>query len=177
MDCICFGSQFAISSATMAANTSNLSSFASGRMRAHALRLGPGVDLVPGLLEGAEKAMAQAKSKSAFVLTAVGSLTEVTLRMAHAGTTGGQQNSNEIKILTGPFEILSLVGTFAADKSKHLHMTVSDSTGAAFGGHVVDGKIFTTLELVLGTIDEVSFDRMHDERTGYRELVVRPGNN
>jgi len=171
----CFGSHLATSS-TMAANNSNVASFASGRMRAHALRLRPGVDLVPGLLEGAEKAMTEAKSKSAFVLTAVGSLTEVTLRMAHAGTSG-QQNLNEIKTLTGPFEILSLVGTFAADKSKHLHMTVSDSTGAAFGGHVVDGKIFTTLELVLGTVDDVSFDRMHDERTGYRELVVSPGNN
>lgn len=35
------------------------------------------------------------------------------------------------------------------------------------------GKVFTTLELVLGTLPGVSFTREIDSATGYDELVVR----
>lgn len=35
------------------------------------------------------------------------------------------------------------------------------------------GKVFTTLELVLGTLPGVTFTREPDADTGYSELVVR----
>lgn len=143
---------------------------ASGPMQAHALRLEPGVDLVPALLSAAWSAMQRAKAGSCFVMTAVGSLESVTLRMASACR--GGSHINDIRTWNDRLEIVSLVGTFSAGGSKHLHMTVSDTEGHAFGGHLVDGRIFTTLELVLGTIGGVAFERECDDRTGYRELKV-----
>jgi hypothetical protein len=55
----------------------------------------------------------------------------------------------------------------------HVHMSVSDKDGNAIGGHLIDGTIFTTLELVIGTIQGVSFTREVDSKTGFDELVVR----
>ena len=55
---------------------------------------------------------------------------------------------------------------------KHLHMSLSDKNGTVVGGHVVSGKVFTTMEIVLGTIQGVCFKREMDKTTGYRELIV-----
>mmetsp|Transcript_32978 Transcript_32978/g.46832 ORF Transcript_32978/g.46832 Transcript_32978/m.46832 type:complete len:148 (-) Transcript_32978:305-748(-) len=142
----------------------------SGIVKAHCIRLLPNDDLVPSLQKAAQQAMENSNSSSAFIMTAVGSLTEVKLRLANACR--GQPN--EIKEWKERFEIVSLVGTFSKD-SKHLHMSVSDKDGNTYGGHVMSGKIFTTLELVLGTVEGVAFEREVDvEGTGFDELVVKP---
>ena len=158
--------------------------------------------------------MTNGKAQSAFIMTAVGSLTDVTLRMAATdnntddtcsndnskdaatATTTADCSSNDnnnkrrgnpestaslreatslgIRTFHKHFEIVSLVGTFAVnDGGKHLHMSVSDSEGTVIGGHVISGRVFTTLELVLGTIQGVTFVREIDEQTGYLELTVR----
>lgn len=139
-----------------------------------------------------------------FVLSAVGSLECVTLRMANACRRGmktansttptsmaassassntnidddDNNNSNDgptIKTWNERLEIVSLTGTFSgASGGKHLHMSVSDKDGRVFGGHVISGTIYTTLELVVGIIaGGVTFSRELDPMTGYRELVVR----
>jgi predicted DNA-binding protein with PD1-like motif len=146
----------------------------SGVMQAHAIRIHAGEDLVLSLSKAAFEAMEKSGSKSAFMMTAVGSLETVTLRMANACKVGeNPENSpNEIKEWKERLEIVSLVGTFSAD-GYHLHMSVSDKNGNVFGGHVIAGTIFTTLELVFGTISNVAFSREQDDKTGYDELVVR----
>lgn len=143
----------------------------SGVMQAHAIRIGAGEDFVSSVLKAAEDAMEKSSSKSAFVITAVGSLQAATLRLANASKADGS-SSNEIKEWKERLEIVSLVGTFSAD-GRHLHMSVADKDGNVFGGHVMEGTIFTTLELVLGTISNVIFSREIDDKTGYDELVVR----
>lgn len=146
-----------------------------GPLQAHAIRIPAGKDLVSNLLQAAADAMEKSGTQSAFILTAVGSLESVTLRMANAckpGTTL-ENASNEVKEWNERLEIVSLTGTFSKDGQKHLHMSVSNSNGIVFGGHVMDGKIFTTLELVLGTIGHVVFTREIDDVTGFDELVVR----
>lgn len=150
-----------------------MTSLCSGPLTAHAVRLDPGADLVSALQTSARQAMTSTNTLSAFVLTAVGSLSQVTLRMANA-TSGDHEDLNT---WNERLEIVSLVGTFSADSSKHLHMTVADAKGRAFGGHLVQGTVFTTLELVLGTIGCVKFERTLDDRTGYRELVVSQTEN
>jgi hypothetical protein len=50
--------------------------------------------------------------------------------------------------------------------------SVSDAKGNVWGGHLISGTIFTTLELVLGVIQNVEFSRAMDSNTGYNELVV-----
>lgn len=143
----------------------------SGNLVGHAIRIPAGADLVPALEEAADQAMKVTGTRSAFVMSAVGSLQEVTLRMANASK-DGEKLSNEIKEWKERFEIVSLVGTFSSD-GKHLHMSVSNKDGIAFGGHVIAGKIFTTLELVIGTIQDVAFTREIDDKTGFDELVVK----
>ena len=98
------------------------------------------------------------------VLTCVGSLSRVRLRLA-----GGTQHAT----WQGAFEIVALTGTLSQDGS-HLHLTVADDQGRTVGGHLAGGcRVRTTAELVLAADDQLVFDREHDPATGYDELVVR----
>jgi len=148
------------------------SSGPSGVVIAHPIRLRKGDDLVPSMEKAAMSAMQTSGTSSSFVLTAVGSLESVTLRMANASNADGVF-VNEVKEWNERLEVVSLVGTFSRE-GKHLHMSVSDGKGDVFGGHVMSGKIFTTLELVIGVILDVDFSRVEDPNTGYKELVVNP---
>ena len=130
-------------------------------MRAIAARLRPGDDLLDGLV-----ALARSSGlRAPLILTCVGSLSRAALRMAGASSTTA---------LDGTFEIVSLVGTLAEDGA-HLHLSISDETGAMTGGHLMTGSIVrTTAEVVLGEIDDVTFRRPLDPETGWDELVVEP---
>ena len=53
----------------------------------------------------------------------------------------------------GHYEIVSLVGTIDPDGQHHLHISISDSEGATFGGHVwSDHIIYTTGIIFIFTI-------------------------
>ena len=162
----------------------------SGPITGHAIRLKPGDDLVSSIEDAAKVAMVKDGTGSAFILTAVGSLDTVTLRMANACRTTNTSSSsssdknnnnknnnnnnsnNDIKEFQQRMEVISLVGTMSLDSGKHLHMSLSDKDGNVIGGHLISGRVFTTLELVIGTISNVTFQRSMDEATGYRELEV-----
>lgn len=120
------------------------------------LRLTPGQDLLEQISSAADKLSAAA------ILSAVGSLAECRLRMA-----GG----SEIKSFAGPLEIVSITGTLG-EGTKHVHLSVSNSEGTVYGGHLVDGcKVFTTVELViLDLSSDWKFSRRSDADTGYPEL-------
>lgn len=153
----------------------------SGRVTAHAFRLRPGDKLMPSLKQAASIILGRIPREqcgSVFVITAVGSLQDVTLRLANAsrtGVDGGKDESNDIKKYGAKkrFEIVSLNGTFSRDDGCHVHICLADAEGNAVGGHLIDGVVFTTCELVLGTADGVEFVRTMDSETGYRELEVR----
>ncbi|RTQ49313.1 DNA-binding protein [Hymenobacter gummosus] len=131
------------------------------RMHTLSLRLRPGQDLRQQLTALAKTHPLPAGA----VLTCVGSLTQVTLRLA---------NQEGPTVLRGHFEIVSLVGTLGAAGS-HLHLSVADSTGRTIGGHLLDGcLVYTTAELVLAVLDEVEFRRETDPTFGYQELAVYP---
>ncbi len=52
-------------------------------------------------------------------------------------------------------------------------MSLGDSQGNCIGGHVAYGcEVYTTLELVIGLMPEVRFQRVFDEITGFKELKV-----
>eukprot|EP00984_Skeletonema_dohrnii_P006254 scaffold2245_cov107-Skeletonema_dohrnii-CCMP3373.AAC.1 len=145
-----------------------------GAMTAHAFRLHPGEKLMPALKQAAEIILARSKCESAFIVTAVGSLQRATIRLANASRTDGDDTGgNDIKTYNQRFEIVSLVGTFSADGSGcHVHISLSDAEGNTIGGHLMDGTIFTTCEIVMGTADSVKFTRTMDDSTGYNELEV-----
>lgn len=121
----------------------------------------PGQDLKLALLDVVKAEGLEA----AAVVSAVGSLTTVTLRFA---------NQPEVTTRTGPFEIVSLVGTLGPDGA-HLHVALSDGAGATIGGHLADGSlVYTTVEVVLVELDDLRFLRELDPATTYNELAIEP---
>ena len=101
---------------------------------------------------------------AAAVISCVGSLERVTIRYA---------NQAEAAVLSGKFEILSLVGMFAPDNA-HLHLTFADEKGEVKGGHLLNGSlIFTTAELAAVSFPTLEFSRERDHTYGYKELVIR----
>ena len=130
-------------------------------MQAFTFRLKPGQDL----LDRIESIVAEKNIEAGCVLSAVGSLTHATLRLA---------NREYYSEYDGHFEIVSMTGTVSIHGS-HLHISVSDENGKTIGGHLVPGcKIYTTAEMVLAIFDDVVYKRELAEDSGYEELVVEP---
>jgi predicted DNA-binding protein with PD1-like motif len=124
------------------------------------IRLMPGEDLYEGL----NGFLVREKIEAAFIITCVGSLRQVNIRYA---------NQESYTSLSGHFEILSLVGTLSVNGT-HLHITVADGEGNCKGGHLSNGsKIYTTAEIVIGILPNVSYLRELDSTYGYKELVVK----
>ena len=130
-------------------------------MKILALRLQPNMDLKQSLTE-----FVNLKDiKAGFILTAIGSLKQATIRFAN------QSNS---KIINEKFEILSLNGTLATT-GIHIHISIADKEGKTSGGHLDNGCIiYTTAEIVIGASEEFTFTRTIDEQTGYKELEIIP---
>ncbi|MCG5061117.1 MAG: DNA-binding protein [Limnoraphis sp. WC205] len=125
------------------------------------IRLKPNQDLKLSLQEIAATDQIQA----GFILTAVGSLKQATVRFA------GQEES---ECLRGRFEIVSLVGTLSIE-GIHLHIALADAHGKTIGGHLQTGCIiYTTAEIVIGTVPGYIFKRTPDPETGYLELKITP---
>ena len=101
--------------------------------------------------------------KAGWIVTCVGSLTDVTLRYANC-------SAHE---LHGHFEIVSLVGTLSQRGDSHLHLCMSDSKGKCIGGHLLRGsKVFTTAEIVIGESKDLEFIRAADGATEWEELRI-----
>lgn len=128
--------------------------------KTYAFRLKPGQDLKLSL-----DSFVQANQlESAWIQTAVGSLTDYHIRFAN------QPNGSKD---SGHFEIVSLVGTLSVNGS-HIHISVSDSTGKTIGGHLLEGNIiYTTAEIVIGSSNQFQFKREEDGTTPWKELQVK----
>ena len=128
-------------------------------MQAYTFRLEPGQDL----FEQIATVVAEKNIKAGSVLSAVGSLTHATLRLA---------NREHFSEYEGHFEIVSMTGTISTHGS-HLHISISDGDGKTIGGHLVPGCIiYTTAEMVVGAFDDVVYKREFTDDSGYEELTV-----
>ncbi len=129
-------------------------------MKTHILRLRPGEDIKTSI----EDSCKEQEMMAGVINTCVGSLKSAVLRLA-----SGVSTSN----LLGPFEIVSLVGTYSPD-GVHLHICLADQDGKTIGGHLQKGSIIlTTAEIAIGVPEGVSFQRKFDIATGYQELVIK----
>lgn len=129
-------------------------------MKIFPIRLKPEQDLKGSL----KSFVAQNNIQSGFILTAVGSLKQATLRFA---------NQDNTQVFEERFEIVSLVGTLSTH-GLHLHISLSDKNGQMLGGHLVEGCIiYTTAEIIIGTTEDFTFLRTIDAITGYRELDIK----
>jgi uncharacterized protein len=129
-------------------------------MQATTVRLSPGADLRAAL----DQTFRTRGHGAAFVLQGIGSLSVAMLRYA------GRDASAELR---GDLEILTLAGSLSGD-GPHLHMSIADTDGRVFGGHVTAGCIVrTTAEIVVVHIPGERYTREHDAATGFAELVIR----
>jgi hypothetical protein len=129
-------------------------------MKIHIFRLHPGQDLKLEIDNYTKKN----KIKASVIVSCVGALTKATIRMAGA---------RKMNTYEEDFEIVSLVGT--AEKGySHLHIAFSSEEGETIGGHLKSPSIVgTTAEVVLGEIEDVSFERVFDKDTDCKELVIK----
>jgi len=129
-------------------------------MQTFTFRLKSGQDLFNEI----EVAVTERNIEAGCVLSAVGSLTHATLRLA---------NRDYYSEYEGHFEIVSMTGTVSVHGS-HLHISISDEEGKTIGGHLVAGcQIYTTTEMVLAIFEDVVYKREFAEDSGYEELVVK----
>jgi uncharacterized protein len=128
-------------------------------VRYHTFRLSPGQDLLNEIQSQVQKQGARAGA----IVTAVGSLTQSSIRYA---------NRPNRTLVQKDLELVSLVGTVARSGS-HLHLTVSDAKGQTLGGHLMEGSLVrTTAEIVWVEFLDREFTREFDPASGYPELKV-----
>ncbi|WP_420150912.1 PPC domain-containing DNA-binding protein [Spirosoma sp.] len=129
-------------------------------MSTYSCRLKPGQDLKKEI----DNLVIRNSITAGVIVTCVGSLTDVTVRLA---------NQLEPTTWRGHFEIVSLVGTLSTNGC-HLHLGVAGSTGQTLGGHVLEGcTVYTTVELVIGVMQDLNYSRKIDPTFGYKELIIR----
>lgn len=131
-------------------------------MRSIAFRLKPGQDLKQELI-----ALTSKQNISGSILTCVGSLSFIEIRMA-----GAEPSRQNIQSYSGDYEIISLTGTLSPD-GVHLHISISDSTGQVLGGHL-KGKatVKTTAEVIVAVETDKEYKRKLDKSTGFDEFEV-----
>lgn len=128
-----------------------------------ATRLEPGTELVSAI----EEFVKTQAITAGVVVSAVGNLNQVCLRMA--GAAPGQE---DIRTYNDTFEIVSVTGTVGTSGS-HIHLSVSDKNGKVTGGHLKEGcLVATTVELVIMNDEKLRFRRQYNASTNFNELVV-----
>ena len=126
-------------------------------MRELSCRLKRGSDLK----ETIEKICIDNNVDTAVILSGVGCLYQVRIRLAKAE--GFLEDGND-------YEIVSLNGTVSKGQA-HIHIALSDETGKTVGGHLSEGCLVnTTCELVMGVLEEYSSERQYDQETCYDEI-------
>lgn len=105
---------------------------------------------------------------TAIVLSGVGCLSKLHIRLAKA------VSKLEIE---DDFEIVSLNGTISNGQA-HIHIAASDVSAKTYGGHLLEGCLVnTTVELVLGELENYHSRREYDESTGYDEIIFEEEKN
>ena len=129
-------------------------------MKPYLLRLKPNQDVKLELLRYAQ----ERNIKTASIVSAVGSVSSMKVRIADGKT---------IAYDTYNREILSLSGTLINGKI-HAHIGAISTRMDVFGGHLMEGCIVhTTMEITLLDLSEdVQAERIFDSETGYDELNV-----
>ena len=111
------------------------------------------------------------------ILSAIGSLKNVVFVNVkpHTGIPVKTEDMIEIEE-AGPFELLSLEGNFFPSQEDgepviHLHAILGTSSGAVTGGHLLKATVFTTAEIILGTLAGSSVYKVKSDVTQRMELL------
>ena len=129
-------------------------------MKPYLIRLKPNQDIKQELIQFSVKNNIKVGS----IVSAVGSVTKMSVRIAD-GKTVVQDNQNR--------EVFGLSGTLVHNQI-HAHIAAINTKMDVFGGHLMDGcLVHTTMEItILDVSDNINASREYDEGTGYDELFV-----
>jgi hypothetical protein len=138
-------------------------------------RLMPEEDLFAGLIKIAKDHGIERGA----ILSAIGSLKNVAFVNVrpHTSIPVGTEDMIEIEE-AGPFELLSLEGNFfpsqeGGDPVIHLHAILGTSSGSVTGGHLLKAIVFTTAEIVLGSLAGSSVYKARSDVTRRMELLKK----
>ena len=133
-----------------------------------AFRLPPGTDVLQGILEVCK----QYDIKNGVILSALGSWKKAAF-CNPITLPNGKSGYGETTILDGNgfYELLSFGGMISHDDRgnilPHIHLTISDERGSAYGGHLVEGcEVLITTDIVIGILDDIIMGRRFDEAAG-----------
>ena len=91
------------------------------------------------------------------------------VKKARLGYYNQQEQKYHYIDLSEPLEIINLTGNISLKDDKpfiHAHVSLSDSKGNAFGGHLVQGTIVFACEVIIYTFDGPEFRRCFNDETG-----------
>ena len=129
-------------------------------LQCYAFRLHPGQDLYKEI----EKFVKENNIKAGFIMTCVGSLQEINIRLA---------NADKFLVRKEHYDIVSLVGCVSCNNRFHLHISISDSEGNTKGGHLKDKNIvYTTAEIVIGELPDLNFSEVNNPGEDWPELQI-----
>ena len=129
-------------------------------MKTYAVRLTRGMDLLKSIKEYCM----EHHLRAGIVLSGVGCVLKARVRDA---------SGVSIVEIDEHMEIVSLTGTIS-EKRCHLHISFAKEDLSVIGGHLVEGCVInTTCELVIGEMENYSYDVEFDDETGYEELVIK----
>jgi predicted DNA-binding protein with PD1-like motif len=138
-------------------------------------RLMPEEDLFAGLIKIAKDQTIE----RGIILSAIGSLKDVVFVNVrpHTGIPVKTEDMIEIEE-AGPFELLSLEGNFFPSQEDgepviHLHAILGTSSGAVTGGHLLKATVFTTAEIILGSLAGSSVFKVKSDMTQRMELLKK----
>ncbi len=136
-----------------------------GGERTYAVVFDPGEEAVAGL-----RAFAAEANLTAAHFTAIGAFSDVTL-----GFFDMDRKEYHRTPIREQVEVVSLIGNIVQYRGKpqvHAHVVVAKRDGAAYGGHLIEGHVRPTLEVVV-TESPHHLRRVTDEATGLAKLDLR----
>jgi predicted DNA-binding protein with PD1-like motif len=115
------------------------------------------------------KTFAEQHGLGAAQITGIGAFKDVTL-----GYFNWEKKEYQKIPVNEQVEVLSLIGDVAHEKRKpkvHVHVVVGRSDGTTWGGHLMEGHVRPTLEVIL-TESPTHLRKEHDEESGL--ALIRP---
>ncbi|MBQ1642528.1 MAG: DNA-binding protein [Oscillospiraceae bacterium] len=147
--------------------------------RVVAFRLKPGADLYLGL----EEACRKYGISNGVIVSAIGSLdTAYYCDVQELPTAKCGYGYGETLHITGPVELTGASGIICHDDdgsvNLHIHVSLSDRYGNAWGGHLKEGtKVLMTTDVVVAEIEGIEMGRSFDDNMGVMLFAPRQLSN
>jgi len=131
-----------------------------------AMRMSPGTDVLAGIIDTCEKY----KIKDGIIMSALGSWSKAVFTNP-TDLPNGKKGYGDPTVLEGNYELVSLSGMICHDTDgkilPHIHLTISDEEGNAYGGHIQPGcVVLLTTDIVIGVFTDIDMGRRFDEELG-----------